>query len=129
MWPILTRKDSILYIHYIQHIQKNISVFEAKTPHSQKLINSFPSKLTKIYIRGPFAKPFFELSPQCSMPPNKSFLHYTRESPIRTKKGEKKIPQISLFIINASLLSNNNNNNKKKQKSLKVVVDSFSFFY
>ena len=28
------------------------------------LTNSFPSKLTKIYIRKPFAKPFYKLSPQ-----------------------------------------------------------------
>ena len=41
------------------YIQKNVSTFGLTTPHSQKPTNFFPSKLTKIYIRGPFATPFF----------------------------------------------------------------------
>ena len=53
------------------YIQKNISTFEAKDPHSQTLAYFSPSKLTKKYIKAPFAKPFCVFSPQT--------LHSTQE--------------------------------------------------
>ena len=68
---------------------KNISIFVVKAPHSQKLIYSSPSKLTKIYIREPFAKPFCDLSPQTLHSIQEEFpLLYTKESKTH-QKGRK----------------------------------------
>ena len=43
---------------------KLISIFGSITPHCQTLSNFFPSTLSKIYIKRPLAKPFYEFCPQ-----------------------------------------------------------------
>ena len=73
-------------------LQKNFSIFGAKDPRSQTLTNSFPSILSKIYIRVSFAKSFYELYPQTTHATQKEYLSLNK-NPRHTKEGEKKIPK------------------------------------
>ena len=63
-------------------------------PNANKFL-SFPSKLSKIYIRGPLAKPFYELYPQTILATQKKFPSLNKKESKTPQKGEKKIPKNS----------------------------------
>ena len=68
---------------------KEFSIFGAKAPHYQMLTYSFPSILSKINIKGSFAKPFYELSPQMTHVTQEEFPSLNKKKSKTHQRGRK----------------------------------------